>query len=418
MRFDYYEGTMKSLLVFCLSISLGTLSSSTNSFGSEKNALTEEEATLQIYYEDYKNAVLEAGIATPLLYEQFVQHFEHSYGLTIDSFTQALIDEYTFAGFCYDRQSGQRDSGSLDADYILKDIYGGNSISDPSSPNFDPGIVPSSSFVRTPSYPSFDFSDIQKGDIILETDTIFFGMGHAAIVYEPHKHYQLANGAIGTFIQTIEAVAGGVQFGFLDTERINDYGIMILRPATSASVDDCLDFIYAQLGKAYNYPLQQGRMNTSITSSEWYCSELIYAGYHFAGFTFDHSSNGWINPFDILWSSYVFPTCFSKTPDPVLVSSNLSQRVFKVHNQTGAARDLYFNSVLCFYGDGMSWSNLSNVATISNIPNGLYYYVGIGPNFFGNTAAFSYVINGSRKVSCCNSLNSLNNRFAIHKAIV
>lgn len=378
----------KSLLLLSFSL---LSASGTPTFRSEEFPMPKQrgnEALLKESFEQYRTAVLNAGVKPPLHYDQFAFFFDNSYGLTLEEFKNTLICEYTFGGEI--RQSNySQDDRSGTADYILTDSYGGSSISDPQSSNFDPYICPASSFRRFPSYESFDFSEIQDGDIILETNAPDFGMGHAAIVYDAQKLYYQQNGGLSTFIQTIEAVPGGVQFGYLDAERINEYGVMILRPVNAdLYVDDCLAFVYAQLGKTYDYPINSGRMNTSINSNQWYCSELIYAGYYYAGFTFNHSTYGWINPYDLLWSSFVLPTCFSETPDPVLISKNGNSWSFKVYNTTGSDRTLYYNSKLCFLADGMAWNNLHDITTINNVPNNLYYYVGVTTNWFAGAAAF------------------------------
>lgn len=379
------------------------------------------EESLRQHYDEFLSRTSNDNALMPLPYETFVNYYLNSSGLTLDDFTATLISEY-----CH-RQNNpveelsdhQIERSSNDAFYILKDGNGGNSISNPYSTLFDPVFTPYYCFQQFPSYTSFDFSSVKKGDIILETAAPDFGMGHAAIVYDTHKFYETEEGICLTYIQTIEAVGGGVQFGFLDTNRINQFGVMILRTlADDDEIEDCLDFIYAQLGKPYNYPFEQGRINTSINSTEWYCSELVYAGYYSIGVAFDQTSSGWINPFDILWSSYVFPTCFSNTPDPVLVGKSGNTWSFKVYNRTGISRPLYYNSKLCFLGAGLTWSGLYDVVTVPNVQNNLFYYVGVDENLFATTAAFSFTANNKRMISCCKSLASQTLHFEMKKAVI
>lgn len=108
--------------------------------------------------------------------------------------------------------------------------------------------------------------------------SFFFNAGHNAMIVD-----MAHSGYYGSYMQTIEAVGGGVQYGFLDDLRMAEYKIKILRVsgATSTVRNNAIYFIRAQLGKPYY--LNTFRLNTSIDSLEWYCSELVYAAYKYAG---------------------------------------------------------------------------------------------------------------------------------------
>jgi len=109
------------------------------------------------------------------------------------------------------KQEGDR--GSLDASYIL------------SSQTYS--ITPWSEFTREPEYGLYDFSNIHVGDIIYESETIIGEIGHCAIVSDiSHYYYYDNDNNIKVYIQTIEAVLGGVQYGFLDDKRILEYWTM------------------------------------------------------------------------------------------------------------------------------------------------------------------------------------------------
>ncbi len=122
-------------------------------------------------------------------------------------------------------------SSSGDEKYILKGI------NDPASSSFDPSYTPSSAFQRAVEYEDRSlYSLLQEGDIILETNctsSLFGGavnnIGHTAYIYNVAK-----SGIYGSYIQTIEAVGGGIQFGFLDDNRMITFGVVVLRPVNTS----------------------------------------------------------------------------------------------------------------------------------------------------------------------------------------
>ena len=87
------------------------------------------------------------------------------------------------------------------------------------------------------------------------------------------------------FIETIEAYSSGVRFGYLDDERILFEGTQVLRTRASfIKISDALDFMFAQLGKAYMLnpfedPFSRPELNTR---NEWYCTQLVFSAYWYA----------------------------------------------------------------------------------------------------------------------------------------
>lgn len=156
-------------------------------------------------------------------------------------------------------------SSSSDEDYVLKD-------------SSDYQYTPQSSFARTPYYSIYNYSPIKIGDIVWETETIFFNAGHNALITNiQHKSYY------GNYIETIEAVGGGVQRGFLDDIRMTAFKCQIIRVKGNdeEKTNKAIFFAKQQVNKKYS--LDIFRLNTAINSSEWYCSELVYACWKYAG---------------------------------------------------------------------------------------------------------------------------------------
>lgn len=141
-----------------------------------------------------------------------------------------------------------------------------------------------------PLYNAFDYSYLKVGDIILEDEVSNF-RHVAAITSLNHEVTQF--GSYNTYVQTIEAVNStpGVQFGYLDDQRILDKKIKICRfknSLSSTQTDNLLYFLKEQLGKSYSL---HSYVNSSIYSSTWYCTELIRASYNYIGIDIAPSHN-------------------------------------------------------------------------------------------------------------------------------
>lgn len=247
-------------------------------------------------------------------------------------------------------------------------------------------------------------------------------MGHAAYIYDINKHAKGKLSGRSTYIQTIEAVAGGVQFGFLDDERMVKFGVVIVRPYEndSLAVDNSKKFIYKQLGKPYYLPLTQGSYQTSINAEHWYCSELIYAAYYSTGTYIAYpNKNDWVWPFHILWST---------TNDFVSYNNTLELRYFgktndrfkvRIYNRTGNPRTVYYNSKKCYLEDAKKWLNLNdwqnNYVTIYN---SFYADVYLSSNWFADTFAVSYVDENKRYITYANEINDETLRMAVYKNVI
>lgn len=121
-------------------------------------------------------------------------------------------------------------------------------------------------------------SNVKKGDILYESKGGFGITGHIAIVegiyYSSiYKQY---------YIRVVEAISSGVKRGVLDDDRIDDKDGSILRvsSATSSKMSLAVSFCVGQLNKNYMIDFKK---DTSATEKDWYCSELVWAGYYIQG---------------------------------------------------------------------------------------------------------------------------------------
>lgn len=225
------------------------------------------EDIFQEYYMQTVDAMAEYNIEMPYSFDEFCDGY-YRLGMDIGSYCDFLVAEAngTICMADYDVST----MSSKDEDYIIK-----GDTNKPGSPYFDPDITPSDAFGRDVYYTNgFDYSAIQDGDIIVETNTKFNNMGHSAFVYDINKPAKGRIHGRSTYIQVIEAVKGGVQFGVLDDERMVKFGVVILRPTYTSSsiVEKAKYFHWCQLGKTYYLPLEEGSVKTSIDSESWYCS--------------------------------------------------------------------------------------------------------------------------------------------------
>ena len=160
-------------------------------------------------YYDYAEETVLANGNEMCSYEEFCDKY-YSSGMDIAEYTEAVIQVLT-ADSCDDEDGGIALATDISEDeyYIL------------SSTTYD--YTPLSEFKEEPIYFFVDYSELNEEDIIYETNTSL-GTGHNALVYDLDK-----SGYYGTYIQTIEAVANGVQYGFLDDARMVEFGVVILR---------------------------------------------------------------------------------------------------------------------------------------------------------------------------------------------
>lgn len=371
----------------------------------------------EVYYRQASERLSDGNIEMPYTFEEFCDGY-YTFNMEIQAYTDLIVDE-AYGRVSMTEYEISTMSSSVDEYYIIK-----GDTSNPKSSNFDPEITPSSALQHDIYYSNenFDYSAIQDGDIVVETSTKFNNMGHSAFVYDTNKAVSGRIHGRSTYIQVIEAVKEGVQFGFLDDNRIVDFGVVIIRPKNTSSniVEKAKYFHKEQLGKTYNLPLTEGRVNTSIDSDSWYCSELNYAGYYYAGKVIAYASaGGWIWPFDLTNSSLTKYVSFSNTLDARLYGKVNGKWKIRVYNYTGNTVSMYYNAKLAYENDAKNWTGLKDVNTTPiTISNNSYTDIYIGTNVFATTAAISYTTGNKLYITYCNELNSSTLRMGVHKNVI
>lgn len=381
----------------------------------------------EAYYQQATDRLAEGNIEMPYTFEEFCNGY-YTFNMEIQAYTDLLVDEaYGRVSMAeYEISLTSSALPSADEDYIIK-----GDTANPNSSSFDPATTPYTAIQRDISYGLFDFSAIREGDILLETATVLNDIGHTAFVYDIDKPaglrttdqrprvYGKSNNE-QTYIQTIEAVGAGVQFGFLDDTRMVDFGIVVLRATSSSSIiEEAKYFAYSQLGKPYDFPLEEGRANTSINSAQWYCSELVYAAYLYAGYNlYAVSSDGWVWPYSLANTSRTNYVCVSNCFDVKLLGKENGKWKMRVYNNSSSSATLYYNTKLAFYNDAKNWTNSLSDTTSVSISANSYTMVYITTNIFATTAAFSRVVNGKRYVTYCDGINNSTLRMRVRKNVV
>lgn len=339
-------------------------------------------------------------------FEVFCSNYYDS-GLDLPHYTDSVVNAAAYNSDVIEVQP----MASNDADYIM------------SATDYE--YTPASEFQRVPVYEAYDYSLIKEGDIVYETDTILFNAGHNTLIYDIDK-----DGAYGNYIQTIEAVGGGVQFGFLDDTRIVDFGVKILRVqgADDEVIDMAKYFIHEQLGK--DYFLNITRLNTSIDSDSWYCSELVYAAYKYAGIDIGVKKNdkgedvylslGCI-PSDIYKSYNTYEVEMIATEpyflEIAIVGKSSSIWTIAVTNSTARDMSFEYNTRMCFKGDAQTWSGLNDIE-VAEVKAGETVSVDIQENLFATSIVFSRIENGKRYITYAYGLNKNDKTMKIEYCII
>lgn len=271
-------------------------------------------------------------------------------------------------------------SSSDDADYILN------------SNNYD--VTPTYVFKSKPSMKANLYSNLKVGDIIYETKTIFWNAGHNAVIVDLNKSSQ----SYGTYIETIEAVGGGVQHGFLDDDRVTRYGVKIVRVKNYFYYTNyAIEFMKRQLGKPYSLDIM--RSNSSIDSSQWYCSELVWAAYYYAGIDLctldgshhgDSGNTGGLLPYTIYACDYTYEVYMSNYFIRMSIVSKTGSK-WKIQLVNSSSTDIFakYNSKMCFLDDCVNWKKLSDLINIQ-IKSHSYVDVEIKENWFATSIVCGY----------------------------
>lgn len=251
---------------------------------------------------------------------------------------------------------------------------------------------------------AFDYAKIAVGDIIYESN--------AAV---PTNHVAFVNNTAqpsdyGNYVQTIEAVAGGVQYGFLDDERITRFGVCIYRiyRATELGVvAKAKEFILQQVGK--DYPDVETMLEdftktkTDINSTRWYCSELIFAAYYYGGMDICSNRNFDFVPESMpclpvyLTQGMLSGQIYLNTEYLQLSISSFHDALWnngywtiRISNLNYEPVSVYYNSKMCFADDARDWNGLSDIADPIEIAARSSATVNIYQNWFATSVVVSY----------------------------
>ena len=148
--------------------------------------------------------------------------------------------------------------------------------------------IPKTAFKREPINRHYYEYTLEVGDIIYETFTFVGSTGHCACVTNPWINTNESNSSDQWwYTQTIEAVLSGVNYGFVDDERICKFGVLIYRYELKSGRNlsqkqktSIKNFLYEQIGKKYNFFTGYG---SNIDKKEWMCSLLVEAAFDYSG---------------------------------------------------------------------------------------------------------------------------------------
>lgn len=364
---------------------------------------------LNDYYRNAKSKVEADGLS----FCTFEEFFNHYYELDMD------ISDYTdmMAGLYTDESVEPLSSSSSSSgkSYTLKSL----------SKNYNPEETPVGVFKNGIPENANGFltnhlyANICAGDIAIDTRSTFAGAGHTALICEVDKKIA---GKSTTYIQTIEAIDDKVYYGYIDEKRVIEYGIVIVRPyrLNDSKIESAIEFCYEQLGKPYDFPLQKGRVNTSINSDKWYCSELIYAAYKYAGIylCYPSSSDTWVFPFDIYYSSQVSFVPIFGCLDAKIYEKSGGVWKMRVYNGSDRKVTCIYNKKMCFTDDAVGWTNGLKDTTSKEIAANSYIDIDVSENWFATTIVICQTIGKNRCITYFNSLNATTKRMEVGKKVL
>ena len=262
----------------------------------------------------------------------------------------------------------------------------------------------SSDFQRPISYSRLpSLSSINVGDLVYERDQIG-GIGHIGIVESVSYPSQYGN-----FIRTIEAVGDEVQYCFIDEERFVEKNMAILAVNNAyLYLEEAFYFINQQLGKPYYLDITTAR--TDIDSDTWYCSELLYAAFLYAGIDIaagsGYQSGHCVLPNQIFAGSMTYQVWITKHFLTFQIG-NKSWFTWNVTigNSNQTAANALYNSKMCFEDAANNWTGLNDITSIS-IPAYSSATVQISENFFAThiTACFNDGV--LRYITAANNLSA------------
>lgn len=259
-----------------------------NAFASTLPGVPED---LSDAYISFSESLEERGVTVQTPLEDFIDGFNSSDGLTIDEYSSRLIDEEVAA-------SGITDSLISNNEAIAEEYIAEHGQAAGESPEtrssggawYDYIGKQSVSLPQKADYSRYNIlSTVQKGDVVSETKGLVASItGHIAIV--EGKFWDSAHSQY--YIRTVEANGEGVVRGVLDDDRKDERGtnIYYVRTASSSQKNGAVSFCIGQIGKPYSLEFPLTQCSYSSSTSNWYCSELVWAAYYNQGINFNGSS--------------------------------------------------------------------------------------------------------------------------------
>lgn len=379
---------------------------------SEQETVLSYEDVLFDYYSDALNYKSSLG-SSFVSFQEFSDTY-YSGSLDIQSYTEGwkYVDTDNYQGYYFNKPKARiakSSSSSETASYIL-DCY-----------NYE--ITPIEVFKAEPKYKEKNlYSNLLVGDIIYETKTKFWNAGHTAMITDLSKPSE----AYGNYIETIEAVPDSVQHGYLDDERITRYGVKILRVLDNQYfVNNAVYFMEKQLGKPYSLDIL--RSNSDINSSEWYCSELVWAAYYYAGIDIctingmghgEEGNTGGPLPYSLYASDYTYEIGLNS---PFVLMSIIGKSGFKwnirLTNINSFPKTVKYNEKMCNFDDCTNWKNLHNLVSVE-IGEHSYKDVTINENWFATSVVCGWESNNKNYVTYADGLNATNRKMMVRNAIL
>ena len=263
------NGFLKRFISILLSLSL-TILMSPASFASTSSS---EDKKYKSYQDVIDSAVVH-GVPLDLTYEDYISNYLPSYG-SFDKYADTYIK-------LFEQNPPQTNASGSDK------YYYNTGTSCPTEANYDQKNL---------------LDVVKKGDIIYEANGGFGITGHIAIV---EGIFSDSDGT--SYIRIIEAISDGVVRSIIDDTRYNEKDAFILRVhgATDQQIDNAVEFCLSQLGKKYAIDF---RKDTDPFQTDWYCSELVWAGYKNQGIDIETTAlfnEPGVTPRDILNSDLTY----------------------------------------------------------------------------------------------------------------
>lgn len=340
-----------------------------------------KESILLAYYKKYSEHIVDSSKI--LLFENYVDLYE-SYDFNLYTFNNYLLSNSVEDSF-KENLPDLRSSGEAVDKYSLG--------------NYNYTLFPYSTFKNgLPSMDVFDYSILQVGDIFIENKVENYY--HVGVIVDPN-HLLTYNGSNYSFVQTIEAINSnpGVQYGYLDDQRIVDHNIVLRRyysrDLTNIEKNDLVTFLNEQTDASYMIHFFE--QNTSIYSTEWYCGELVWAAYLYIEINLLNLQPPYTTNFPIIGTDFI--NCELLSPIETIQSLFLSFSILgktsniwyiRIYNFRNFNVTAYYNSKMCFSEDAKNWQNLTDINSIS-IAAYSFEDIYISENFLATTIACSYL---------------------------